>query len=404
MAGEDWDELGEDLRDFRARIAELEGARGLAPDRRAPALEAALIELRYAADVLWPHYEERARRAGTGTGPGRREEQLLRLLFQRLPLPVALLDRDGTLRRLNQEAARLLGVGAGYAAGRPLASFLRPEDRAALRTQAAAVARGDGARSTEVRLPAAGPARDERRRMTLVALRPPGETRNAVLAVFQAPGHLPAPRPPVGDGTAPGPARPAPSAAERETLLLDIADEAATALLTARTGGPEEILRAVTRALRATAADWAVADLVEDSGRLRRCAVAAPPGHEDGAVAAALRAQDPAACPVVAGAAVGGVVTVRVRPEDADCLGRDGEDNALVTRAGVVSLACLPVRRPEGAGGAGGPAVVAVLTLLRTADGPGGGAGPFSMAEAGVLERVARHTGLALGGPLRPPP
>ncbi|MBZ6475752.1 PAS domain-containing protein [Streptomyces griseocarneus] len=400
MAGEDWDELGEDLRDFRARVRELEGARGLAPDRRAPALEAALIELRYAADVLWPHYEEQARRAGAGTGPGRREEQLLRLLFQRLPLPVALLDREGTVRRLNQEAARLLGVGAGYAAGRPLASFLRPEDRAALRTQAAAVARGDGARSTVVRLLTAGRPQGERRQLTLLALRPPGETRNAVLTVFQAPGHLPDPHP-SGGGAAAGPACPVPPAAERETLLLDIADEAAAALLTVRAGEPEDVLRAVTRALRATAADWAVADLVEDTGRLRRCAVAAPPGQEDGAVAAVLRAQDPADCPVVAGAAAGGVVTVRVRPEDADCLGRDGEGNALVTRAGVVSLACLPVRRPDGPGG---PAVAAVLTLLRTPDGAGGGAGPFSMAEAGVLERVARHTGLALGGPLTPPP
>ncbi|MFI9201102.1 PAS domain-containing protein [Streptomyces sp. NPDC053048] len=401
MAVGDRDELGEELRDFRDRVRELEGLRGLPPDRQPPVLEAALIELRYAADALWPHYEDLARRTGAGAGTARREEQLLRALFQRLPLPVALLDHDGTVRRLNQEAARLLGVGAGYAAGRSLASFLQPPDRAALRTQTAAVARGDGDRGTTVRLLTADHGEGGRWQLTLVALRPPGETRNAVLAVFQAPGHHgPVPPPPRAGAGAAGDTGDRLSAAMREAMLLDMADEATTALLTARSGSPTEVLEALAGALRGTAADWAVADLVEDSGTLRRCVVAAPEGARRDGTAAAVRAQDPAGCPVVVEAAAGGVVTVQVRPEDAGRFGRDAEGNTLISRAGVVSLVCLPVRR-----GAGSPEsrVAAVLTLLRTGAGGAGGRGPFSMSEAGVLERVARHTGLVLGGRLRRP-
>ncbi|MCA6095977.1 PAS domain-containing protein [Streptomyces sp. SCA3-4] len=397
MSGGGPDGFGEELADFRARVRELEGVRGLPPDRRLRALEAALTELRYAADVLGPRHDELARRTRAGAVAGRQEEQLLRALFQRLPLPVALLDRDGAIRRLNQGAARLLGVGAGYATGRSLTAFLQPADRPALRTQAAAVARGDGDRSIVVDLVPGDGAPGDRRQLTLVALRPPGETHHAVLTVFQAPGHgVPAPRPAAaGDGTG-GDARRALSEATRETLLLDTLDEVTAALLTAGSREPAAVLEAVTRALRGTVADWAIADLVTEGGTLRRIAVAAPAAAGGDGAAAAVLAQDPASCPVVVEAAAGGVVTVRVRPEDAACFGHDEEGTALIARAAVASLVCLPVRRPAEA------AVAAVLTLFRT--GEPGGPGPFSMPEAGVLERVARHTGLALGPPLSPRP
>ncbi|MEU7133716.1 PAS domain-containing protein [Streptomyces sp. NPDC046261] len=411
MTGGGRDGFDGELADFRGRVRELEAVRGLPPDRQLRALDAALIELRYAADVLWPRHEEPARRTRADAGAGRQEEQLLRALFQRLPLPVALLEGDGAIRRLNQGAARLLGVGAGYATGRSLTTFLQPADRPALRTQAAAVARGDGDRSVMAGLLAPpGAAAGERWQLTLVALRPPGETRNAVMAVFQAPGHDAVHRPAAPDdapGGVPGDARHALSAATRETVLLDTLDEVTAALLAAGPGRPDGVLRAVTGALGATLADWAIADLVDDTGTLRRRAVAAPAGREGDGTAAAVRAQDPAQCPVVVEAAAGGVVTVRVRAEDAGCFGRDAAGEALITRAAVASLVCLPVRCPAGVPG---PPVAAVLTVFRTGTaepGEPGEPGPFSMAEAGVLERVARHTGLALGralGPLRPRP
>lgn len=406
MAERGWDELGEDLADFRGRVAELEAVRGLPPDRLARSLEAALIELRYAADHLWPRYEELVRRTRSGGGTGRQEEQLLRVLFQRLPLPVALLDREGTVRRLNHAGAQLLGVGAGYATGRPLAGFVDPADRAALRSQAAAVARGDGDRSIVVGLQVPGESGRPpgHWQLTLAALRPPGETRNAVLTVFQTEGRRGAP---VSGRAAPGAEEGALrhelSAATREAVLLDVLDEATTALLSVRSAAPGEVLGAVARALRGTVADWVIADAVDEGGALRRCAVVRPPGEDADGPAGAMEAQDPASCPVVVEAASGGVVTVRVRPEDAGCFGRDAQGRAMLTRAGVLSLVCLPVCRPPGSAG---PAVSAVLTLFRSGGRRSGAAapGPFSMPEAGVLERVARHTALVLGGPVTPPP
>lgn len=398
------DGLGEELADFRGRVQELQAARSLPPDQRLQALEAALFELRYAADELWPRFQALAR--GTGSGGERREEQLLRALHQRLPLPVAVLDREGTIRRLNQSAAQLLGVGAGYATGRPLTGFVAPGDRAALRSQLAATARGDGDRSQVLGLlPGGVPVR-----MTMVALRPPGETRNSVLAVFQTPGNVPGPSP------TPATADPAAELAEatRLTLLLDVLDDTAAALLTLRSAEPERVLGAVARELHGRVADWVVADAVTAEGKLRRCVVTAPAGPEAAKLAGDLLTQDPATCPLVAQAARDGHTCVQVRPQDVAGFGRDAEGSAVIARAGVVSLVCLPVPAPPG--DPRGPAA-AILTLFRTATGraagtastagtgatASAGAGgtafgerPFSLSETGVLERVARHTALAL--------
>ncbi len=389
------DGLAEELADFRGRVHELQAARTLPPEQRLGALEAALFELRYAADELWPRFQALAR--GAGSGGERREEQLLRALHQRLPLPVAVLDREGTIRRLNQSAAQLLGVGAGYATGRPLAGFVAPGDRAGLRSQLAATARGDGDRSHVLGLlPGGVPVR-----MTMVALRPPGETRNSVLAVFQTPGTVPGPSP---TATVSDPATEL-AEATRLTLLLDVLDDTAAALLTLRSADPERVLGAVARELHGRVADWVIADAVAADGTVRRQVVAAPAGPEAAKLAGDLQAQDPASCPLVAEAARGGRTSVQVRPQDVACFGRDAEGSAVIARAGVVSLVCLPVPAPPGDGR--GPAA-AVLTLFRTAAASGAtgdttgsttpyGERPFSLSEAGVLERVARHTGLALG-------
>ncbi|MFV2121446.1 glutamate synthase-related protein, partial [Streptomyces sp. Act-28] len=146
------DAFGEDLADFVRRVAELRTARALPPEEQRGVLDAALFELQHAAETLWPRYERLAARAPEGTPAERQEGRLLKAVFQRLPLPVALLDRDTVVRRMNLAATTLTGVRAGYATGRPLSSLLTPGDRAPFRTQVAATARGEGGRSLTVRL------------------------------------------------------------------------------------------------------------------------------------------------------------------------------------------------------------------------------------------------------------
>ncbi|WP_434599120.1 PAS domain-containing protein [Streptomyces sp. A5-4] len=177
------DEFGAELADFVRRVGELRTARAMPADERLAALNAALLELQHVADSLWPRFEQLAAAGRGAPAADRQEGQLLRALFQRLPLPVALIDRDTVVRRLNAAATGLTGVRAGYTTGRPLAALLTPGDRAAFRSQVAATARGEGARSLVVRLQQRP---HEALLTTLSALRPPDGPRVAVLAVFQA--------------------------------------------------------------------------------------------------------------------------------------------------------------------------------------------------------------------------
>ncbi|URN17603.1 MULTISPECIES: PAS domain-containing protein [Streptomyces] len=405
--------FGEDLADFVRRVAELRSARALPPEERRGVLDAALFELQHAAETLWPRYERLAARGPEGTSAERRERQLLKTVFQRLPLPVVLVDRDTVVRRMNLAATTLTGVRAGYATGRPLSALLVPGDRAPLRTQVAATARGEGGRSLTVRLQQRP---GEPVRATLAALILPGEPQQTVVAVLQpgvagagptgpagigrrsaSAGGAVLPAAPRARGRRPGGVPDLAEATERAGTL-DLVDAVATALLRGVPGDAPGALEAAARVLRGRFADWVIADLAAGGAGapVRRAAVFGPPGG--GELAAALAGQDPAGCPLVAEVAAGGSAVLQVRPEDALALGVDASGTAVLVRAEVSSLLCVPV---VGAapGGAGAPEVLGVLTLLRT-----GARRAFSMAEAQAADVLSRHVGLAMRRPAPPAP
>ncbi|MFH8590521.1 PAS domain-containing protein [Streptomyces rimosus] len=426
-----------ELTDFRRRVDELRAARALPSTERLSVLDAALLELQHVVDVILPRLErglpgERdngARRAAD-------EQQLLRALFQRMPYAVALLGPDTVIRRLNFAGTRLFGMRAGYAAGRPLTASLAPEERAAFRSQVAAVSRNEGDRSLVVRLlpPPDGARREgESLRATMTALRPRGETGTSVLTVFlTGPEALAADR---GgrSGRGGGRATMPPGLAEltRTTELMDLLDDMTMTLLEAPRD-PIAILDQACRVLRGRFADWVTADLVtRGGGPLVRVAVyggagrdapydgddayddkdaadegaapdapadrrgaTAPSGRPDARAAqapdgtdtlrATLASQLPGDCPVVIEAARAGNAHLQVRPEDLGAFGHDADGVPILARAGVTSLLCVPLRARSGP-------VRGVLTLLRT-----GGRRAFSMAEAGTVDRMARHLGRAL--------
>src|SRR5690242_3784277 len=82
----------------------------------------------------------------------RTERRLLHAVFQQAPVPLFLLEQDGTIRRANNQAAALLGSPSGYATGKPLASFVDLPFRAAVQTQLAAVARTGKQRTASCRM------------------------------------------------------------------------------------------------------------------------------------------------------------------------------------------------------------------------------------------------------------
>ncbi|MFD9793564.1 PAS domain-containing protein [Streptomyces sp. NPDC059070] len=364
------DDFGEELADFVRRVAELRTARSRSDGEHRTVLDAALFELQHVADELWPRYEQFT--AGAAGSPAdRQERQLLKALFQRLPLPVALVDRETVVRRLNFAASGLTGVRAGYATGRPLAGLLMPGDRAAFRSQAAAVARGEGDRGLTVRLQQRP---EEPLLATLTALRPPDEPYPAVLVVFQ-------PGIPRATGTAPQPELPDLAESTRHAELMDLVDTMAAVLLRLPSADRAEVLAEAAPVLCGRFAQWVVADLVDEG--LRRVRVLGPAAEEAAALRHAIAGQDPAGCPLVAEAARAGASALQVQPEETDGFGHDGQGAEVLARAGVTSLLCVPL-------GAPGP-VEGVLTLFRT-----GSARPFSMAEGRALDTMSRHLALAM--------
>lgn len=354
------DEFGEELADFVRRVAELKSARSVPADELPTVLDAAIFELDHVADQLWPRFQQLSSDGPSGiASTDRQEQQLLKALFQRVPVPVALVDRGTVVRRLNFAAASFTGVRAGYATGRPLTGFLAHADRAAFRSQAAAVARGDGDRSLTVHLQQQP---SEPVRATLTALRPSGEPRSAVLVVLQPADS----RVPSGANT-PGPA-PNLTETTRHTVLMDLVDAMTTTLLSASGEDRSTVPERAAGVLHGRFADWVVVDT--GAARLSRTTVLGPsdaPGLADASgpsgtqgppevqrpsayaeVVAALAAQDPAACPLVVEAARGGSTALQVRPEDPDVFGRDTSGDPFLVRANVTSLLCVPLTSASG--------------------------------------------------------
>ncbi|MEV5908339.1 PAS domain-containing protein [Streptomyces chartreusis] len=366
------DGFGEELADFVRRVAELKAARSATGEDLPTVLDAAIFELDHVADQLWPRYERLSSAGPPRTASADRQEQhLLRAVFQQFPLPVALVDREAVVRRLNLAATAFTGVRSGHATGRPLSGLLAHADRAAFRSQAAAVARGEGDRSLTVHLQQHPSAPVH---ATLTAVRPSGEPHPTVLVVMQ-PGAL---------GVLEPPPRPAPQATRvpdlaettRHATLMDLLDEMTTALLTAPRGDRESVLRRAARVLHGGFADWVIADVT--ALPMTRTAVLGPSPEE----ATALAAQDPAACPLVTETTRTGSPSLQVRPEDPDAFGRDPQGAPVLVRANVTSLLCVPL--------AAGGTVRGTLTLFRC-----GPRSPFSMAEAKALDTMSRHISLA---------
>ncbi|MCF1600025.1 PAS domain-containing protein, partial [Streptomyces muensis] len=283
------DEFGEELADFVRRVAELKAARSVSGGDLPTVLDAAIFELDHVADQLWPWYERLSSAGPSRTASADRQEQhLLRAVFQRFPLPVALVDREAVVRRLNFAATSFTGVRAGYATGRPLTGFLAHADRAAFRSQAAAVAHGEGDRSLTVHLQQRPSAPVH---TTLTAVRPSGEPHTTVLVALQ-PGDLRTPGSP-GPAESPTPQVPDLTETTRHASLMDVLDEMTTTLLTAPRGDRDAVVRRAAHVLHGRFADWVIADT--GTSALTRTTVLAPSEKE----AEALAGQAPARCPLV---------------------------------------------------------------------------------------------------------
>src|ERR1700753_2124672 len=131
----------EALGDIAARRDALRQAANLPGADPRTLIEAALTELDATIEALGaaaPAADGPDQAAEALPEAVRTERRLLHAVFQQAPVPLFLLEQDGTIRRANNRAAALLGVPSGYATGKTLASFVDLPFRAAGQTQVAA--------------------------------------------------------------------------------------------------------------------------------------------------------------------------------------------------------------------------------------------------------------------------
>jgi PAS domain S-box-containing protein len=146
-----------ELAELAARRDALQQAAGLPGAQIQPLLDAAFAELDGAIDALTAmQAQNAARKADAPSEQTRAERRLLRAVFQEAPVALFLLERDGTVRRVNNRASDIIGSRPAYAAGKPFTVFVDLPSRAAVQTYLVAAARTGRARQTEAGLLGAG--------------------------------------------------------------------------------------------------------------------------------------------------------------------------------------------------------------------------------------------------------
>src|ERR1700761_880411 len=179
-----------ELAELAARRDALQQAAGLAGAQLQPILDAAFAELDGAIDALATIQAQAARKADAPAEQSRAERRMLRAVFAEAPVPLFLLERDGTVRRVNNQAGGMIASSRAYVAGKAFTMFVDLPFRAAVQTQMAAAARTGRARQTQCGL--LGPDGVVAAQLTIELINLPEDA--SVLLVAASP--LPAPATP----------------------------------------------------------------------------------------------------------------------------------------------------------------------------------------------------------------
>jgi len=377
----------QELADLTARRDALRQAATLSGANLRPTLDAALAELDAAVDALAAVGE------GTGGGPANEasldalhaERRLLRALFHEAPVALILVERDGTVRRVNQAAGELLDTGTGYATGRPFKAFVDLPSRAAVDSQLAAVIRTGKPRQLRCELlTATGTAECE-----LIAglARPRGDADQLVVAVREM--GPPSPRGGrAGTGTRrkagrAQPAKEVPSpVVTAMTRRLDLMTSVGRLLLENAPLNETVALQRCARLLAGELAALAIVDVARGERLRRQCAVGAQ-DEQSAELARTVAAQDPQPGSLPYTVHDSRSSQLITHAEDASTLGVGPDDVPLLLLLGATSVLSVPLSDGERCYGA--------LTLARRP-----GAGHFEMADLGLLEEIGEQLALAI--------
>jgi serine phosphatase RsbU (regulator of sigma subunit)/PAS domain-containing protein len=345
------------------------------------------------------------------------ERRLLRAMFQDAPVPLFVLDRDGTIRRANKRAGELLGSGSGYATGKLFTAFVALPSRAAVHSQVAAVARTGKPRRVPCPLLSAdgvlqavlalhlidlagepglliaaasmvpgGPAAEAVAAETAAA--PPGDSAADPETAAAPPGDSAADP---GDSAADPAGRPDPAAAgtgaavravEAMAHRLDLVTAATRLLLENATFSESVTLQRCARLLSGELAAWVIVD-VERRSRLRRQVVIGPADHESEQLARRVTAIDPPPGSAPRQVHESGSSMLVAHAEDVGILGSGADDVPLLMQLGATSVLCVPLTDGEQTYG--------VLTLARQPSER-----HFEFADLGLVEELGEQLALAI--------
>jgi serine phosphatase RsbU (regulator of sigma subunit)/PAS domain-containing protein len=328
------------------------------------------------------------------------ERRLLRMVFQQAPVPLFVLERDGTVRRANAAAGDLIDAPPGYATGRPLAAFLDLSSRAVVQSQVAAAARTGAPRRAPcaVRNPAGAVTGTlavhpvelaDGQRLLIAALftgpLPPAGTAGTAKAAGKT-AKTPQPQPHPRQDLKPDP-QPDPQAdlladaLRAMTRRMDTVTAVTRLLLDNSTFSEAVTLQRCARLLAGEIASWVIVD-VERDGRLRRQLVIGPDKTEDELIRRVRRSQP-----------VHGTLPDQVRDarrpallthaDDTLVLGTDAEGTHLLMLLGATSLLSVPI--------ADDGVCYGTVTLARTAT-----EGQFAMPDLALMTELGEHLGVAI--------
>ena len=358
----------ERVADLAARHAALRRSarsRGAEP---AEMLDAALIELEGAIELL--QAEAPAQGPVTSGAPGTdiAERQLLRAVFTDAPVPLFLVAKDGTVQRVNRSAGDLIGAKPGYATGRPFAAFVNLPSRAAVQSQLSAVSRTGQPRLVRASLLGEDGLVPSELLIGRVSVR--DEADPLVVAVLTTPTSTSTPAAARGPKT---------GSLQAITRHLDLVTAAARVLLENQGFSESRTLQRCARLIATELDALAIVDL-ERRHRLRRQFAVGPdePGLASQAGLVAAVDPPPGSIPARVHESAHPVVIAHV--EDTGVLGAGLDGEPLLTVLNATSVLSVPLS--DGQTGYG------VLTLVRPTR--------FTMAELGLVQAIGEQMALAI--------
>jgi serine phosphatase RsbU (regulator of sigma subunit)/PAS domain-containing protein len=379
----DSDELQVELAGLETRISELRQAAEIPGATLRPTLEAALVELELAVDML----AKLRARVATGVADETRrpgaadvERRLLRAVFQDAPAPIFLLETDGTVRRANRQAGGLLGVPPGYTTGKPFTAFVDLPGRAAMKTQLNALIRTRRPRRTRCQLQGTSGKVETILTIDLVELA--GEPESLIVAVAGPAAATPAPKWRGSGAGRDGRADAADRAVADATQRLDLMTATTRLLLENATFNEAVTLQRCARLLASELSSWVIVDVVHDQ-QLRRQFAVGRPGARTADLTRAIGALDPGPGSLPCKVQESERSRLLSHAEDVSVLGVTDSGTPVLTLLGATSVLCVPLSDGERSYGA--------LTLVREADER-----PLEVADLGLVEELGEQVALAI--------